>query len=68
MEEATWKGMYETVPPFLTPEQRKKWVAELKGVALSSDAFFPFRDNVDRASQVYPSVNNLILLMCKNLI
>lgn len=51
MDEETWKGMYETAPPFLTPEQRKTWIAELKGVALSSDAFFPFRDNVDRASQ-----------------
>ncbi|XP_077997056.1 bifunctional purine biosynthesis protein ATIC-like [Glandiceps talaboti] len=47
----TWKGQYETVPELLTPEERQEWCAKLKGVALSSDAFFPFRDNIDRAYQ-----------------
>ena len=29
--------------------ERDQWISQLKGVALSSDAFFPFRDNIDRA-------------------
>ena len=33
-------------------QEKDDWLAKLKGVALSSDAFFPFRDNVDRAVQV----------------
>ena len=31
---------------------RQEWIATLKGVSLSSDAFFPFRDNIDRAHLV----------------
>ncbi|XP_054280291.1 bifunctional purine biosynthesis protein ATIC [Macrosteles quadrilineatus] len=49
MDEATWKGMFEKVPPPLTKEQRQQWMKELDNVAVASDAFFPFRDNVDRA-------------------
>lgn len=52
MDEATWKAMYEVVPPFLTQEQRQAWIKKLSNVAVASDAFFPFRDNVDRARQV----------------
>lgn len=37
---------------------RKEWIATLKGVSLSSDAFFPFRDNIDRAHLV--CINNLL--------
>ncbi|HBF35119.1 TPA: phosphoribosylaminoimidazolecarboxamide formyltransferase [Candidatus Sumerlaeota bacterium] len=35
----------------LTPRQRRDWLDTFKGLALSSDAFFPFRDNIDRASR-----------------
>lgn len=52
MDEATWKAMYDVVPPFLTQEQRQAWIKKLSNVAVASDAFFPFRDNVDRARQV----------------
>lgn len=51
MPEATWAAMYETVPSPLTDEDRADWRGKLSGVALGSDAFFPFRDNVDRARQ-----------------
>lgn len=47
-----WKSQFEEVPPVFTPEERKKWIEKLDDVCLSSDAFFPFRDNVDRAKQV----------------
>ncbi|XP_066543611.1 bifunctional purine biosynthesis protein ATIC [Amia ocellicauda] len=46
-----WKGMFEEVPELLSEEDKKTWIVSLKAVALSSDAFFPFRDNVDRAKQ-----------------
>jgi phosphoribosylaminoimidazolecarboxamide formyltransferase/IMP cyclohydrolase len=32
-------------------EEKKEWLRKMTGVSLSSDAFFPFRDNIDRASQ-----------------
>ena len=35
----------------LTHGQRLDWIKKIKGVALSSDAFFPFRDSIDRASR-----------------
>ncbi len=41
----------EDVPPPLTPEQRNNWIASFNGICLSSDAFIPFRDNIDRASR-----------------
>ncbi|CAL8350893.1 unnamed protein product [Merluccius merluccius] len=46
---AAWKAMFEEVPELLTETEKQNWVSSLQGVALSSDAFFPFRDNVDRA-------------------
>ncbi|XP_071788214.1 bifunctional purine biosynthesis protein ATIC-like [Asterias amurensis] len=51
MDKDTWEGFLETVPPQITQEERREWMAKFKGVALSSDAFFPFRDNIDRAYQ-----------------
>ncbi|KAM3917025.1 bifunctional purine biosynthesis protein ATIC [Leptodactylus fuscus] len=44
-----WKALYEQPPELLTPEDKKQWISTLTGVSLSSDAFFPFRDNVERA-------------------
>ncbi|XP_020282569.1 bifunctional purine biosynthesis protein PURH [Pseudomyrmex gracilis] len=49
MDESLWAEMYEEIPEKLSENEKTKWFKELNGVALSSDAFFPFRDNVDRA-------------------
>ncbi|XP_051171278.1 bifunctional purine biosynthesis protein ATIC [Leptopilina boulardi] len=49
MDEKIWASMYEIVPEKLTEEDKVEWIKKLNNVALSSDAFFPFRDNVDRA-------------------
>lgn len=35
----------------LQQNERKKWLSTLTDVSLSSDAFFPFRDNIDRAAK-----------------
>ncbi|KIJ65192.1 hypothetical protein HYDPIDRAFT_111085 [Hydnomerulius pinastri MD-312] len=48
-EKAQWEGQFESVPAALSEEERKEWAAKLDGVACSSDAFFPFADNVHRA-------------------
>ncbi|KAK9468665.1 cytidine deaminase-like protein [Lipomyces arxii] len=54
-DEEPEKSEYETkfaeVPVPLTAEERKEWLKQLTGVALSSDAFFPFADNVYRAAK-----------------
>ena len=36
-------------PEPLTPEEKKAWLANMSGVSLGSDAFFPFGDNIERA-------------------
>ncbi|HLC43589.1 MAG TPA: phosphoribosylaminoimidazolecarboxamide formyltransferase, partial [Patescibacteria group bacterium] len=42
---------FAVVPDRFTSAERRDWLAGQTAVALSSDAFFPFRDNVDRASR-----------------
>jgi len=51
VERKVWLKLFETVPERLAPAEKKEWLQGLKGVALGSDAFFPFRDNIDRAYQ-----------------
>jgi phosphoribosylaminoimidazolecarboxamide formyltransferase/IMP cyclohydrolase len=41
----------ETVPERFSEQERQEWLKGLKNVTLGSDAFFPFRDNIDRAAQ-----------------
>ncbi|MFO8012378.1 MAG: phosphoribosylaminoimidazolecarboxamide formyltransferase, partial [Phycisphaerae bacterium] len=50
-EERQWREAFDPAPEPLTPQQRADWIAKLDGVALASDAFFPFRDSIDRAAQ-----------------
>ena len=52
MDANTWESMLESPPEQLTASEREQWLKQLNKVALSSDAFFPFRDNIDRARQV----------------
>ena len=59
METTAWESMLEGPPDQLSDAERKQWLSQLKGVSLSSDAFFPFRDNIDRAHQAsYNSILN----------
>lgn len=46
-----WSGLFENIPREFTAEDRKRWVKEMTGLVVSSDAFFPFPDNVDRVAQ-----------------
>ena len=45
----TWQMFFTEKPEPLTLEEKKQWIASNKGVALGSDAFFPFGDNIERA-------------------
>nr|AAQ63487.1 5-aminoimidazole-4-carboxamide ribonucleotide formyltransferase/IMP cyclohydrolase [Leptinotarsa decemlineata] len=49
MDRSIFESMYDVVPIEFSETERRTWLSQLKGVALASDAFFPFRDNVDRA-------------------
>lgn len=46
-----WPRLFTALPPFLSPEQKSTWLKKMKGVALASDAFFPFGDNIERAAR-----------------
>ena len=46
-----WKAVFAKRPHRLTGKERREWLAGRKGVSLSSDAFFPFRDSIDRAAE-----------------
>ncbi|MCD6415862.1 MAG: phosphoribosylaminoimidazolecarboxamide formyltransferase [Planctomycetes bacterium] len=41
----------DEAPEPLTRQERAEWIAGFEGICLSSDAFFPFRDSLDRASR-----------------
>lgn len=49
LETDNWKQFLKVKPEPLTREEKKAWLAELSGVTLGSDAFFPFGDNIERA-------------------
>ncbi len=48
--EGIWQNYFTARPEPLTEEDKKAFLATRKGVALGSDAFFPFSDNIKRAS------------------
>jgi phosphoribosylaminoimidazolecarboxamide formyltransferase/IMP cyclohydrolase len=49
VERPSWESLFAEIPAPLSESERRDWLANLQNVALSSDAFFPFRDNIDRA-------------------
>ncbi len=49
LQEGVWQQFFTECPEPLTREERKEWIAKNTGVALGSDAFFPFGDNIERA-------------------
>ncbi|KAF8799247.1 AICARFT/IMPCHase bienzyme [Phlegmacium glaucopus] len=48
-EKEHWESLFEGSVEALRDEEKKEWASKLDGVACSSDAFFPFPDNVHRA-------------------
>merc|ERR1712039_567553 len=51
-EYAVWVQNFNTPPPALTVEDKDAFLKALGGVTIASDAFFPFRDSIDHASQL----------------
>ena len=49
LAEGTWQQFFTEKPEVLTMEEKKEWIARNTKVALGSDAFFPFGDNIERA-------------------
>ena len=49
LADGIWENFFTEKPEPLTRAEKKAWLAELKDVALGSDAFFPFGDNIERA-------------------
>lgn len=51
VEKKNWENVFTRIPDQLTTEQRRSWLDGLTNVVLGSDAFFPFRDSIDRAAK-----------------
>ena len=49
LRDGAWQQFFKTQPEVLTMEEKKAWIAQNTKVALGSDAFFPFGDNIERA-------------------
>ena len=49
LREGSWQNFFTERPEVLTLAEKKEWLGQLTGVALGSDAFFPFGDNIERA-------------------
>jgi phosphoribosylaminoimidazolecarboxamide formyltransferase/IMP cyclohydrolase len=50
-EERYWLQSFSQPPIRLTEAEKRSWIDQFTGVTLGSDAFFPFRDSIDRAAQ-----------------
>ena len=51
LAEGIWQTLFTEKPEEFTKEEKKAWLAQMTDVALGSDAFFPFPDNIDRAAR-----------------
>ena len=51
LEEGKWQTIFAEKPPVFTREEKRAWLDGMTDVALGSDAFFPFGDNIERAKK-----------------
>ncbi len=49
LADGEWEKYFTEKPAVFTREEKKEWLSGMKDVALGSDAFFPFGDNIERA-------------------
>ena len=49
LAEGAWQNIFKEKPPVFTREEKRAWLDQMQNVALGSDAFFPFGDNIERA-------------------
>ena len=51
LAEGVWQNTFQVKPEVLTAEEKAAWIAQMSGITVGSDAFFPFGDNVERAQK-----------------
>ena len=49
LADGAWQKIFKEKPPVFTREEKRAWLDQMSDVALGSDAFFPFGDNIERA-------------------
>lgn len=49
LADGEWEKTFKVKPPVFTKEEKRAWLDQMTDVALGSDAFFPFGDNIERA-------------------
>ena len=49
LADGVWETLFKVKPPIFTREEKRAWLDQMTEVALGSDAFFPFGDNIERA-------------------
>lgn len=49
LADGAWEKLFSVKPPVFTSEEKRTWLDKNTDVALGSDAFFPFGDNIERA-------------------
>lgn len=49
LADGAWQKIFKVKPEVFTAEEKREWLNEMIDVALGSDAFFPFGDNIERA-------------------
>ena len=49
LADGVWENTFKVKPEVFTREEKRAWLDKLTDVALGSDAFFPFGDNIERA-------------------
>lgn len=49
LADGAWEKIFTVRPEVFTTAQKRQWLDQMQGVALGSDAFFPFGDNIERA-------------------
>ena len=49
LADGVWENIFKVKPEVFTREEKRKWLDKNQDVALGSDAFFPFGDNIERA-------------------
>ena len=51
LADGAWEKVFKVKPEVFTPEEKRAWLDQNTDVALGSDAFFPFGDNIERAKK-----------------
>ncbi len=49
LADGAWEKIFKVKPQVFTRKEKRAWLDQMSGVALGSDAFFPFGDNIERA-------------------